>query len=171
MSALARHGEFYYPVRLIQRYSADKDSTQILRWQVVWWRECSFTLPPPDERSYIDEDQIVDSLYNDVKGRRQIKVRKWFSFHILLAMTDTQLLSSENGPGASTCVIHETKIAKKCRIPKRCHSHPTFMPFLNLLPPLSLLSYKTQTVSWQTTHQYSIGSAMKEQTQTQTVEQ
>ncbi|KDR66699.1 hypothetical protein GALMADRAFT_80570 [Galerina marginata CBS 339.88] len=70
--ALARHGEFWYPVRVIHRESNQE-------WRVRWWRACEFTAAGviPDTITTVAEDDIVDSLWNDSMGRRKIRLGKW----------------------------------------------------------------------------------------------
>jgi len=71
--ALARNGEFWYPVRVIQYQTAEKS------WLVRWWRGCSFepkmTDIHPGSISAVPEPDIVDSLWGDRVGRRNIRVR------------------------------------------------------------------------------------------------
>lgn len=75
--ALVQHGEYWYPVRLIQRLQnkgkKDKSKTQ---WRVRWWRGCQFAVPgvKPDSITVVEEEKIVDSLWNDREGRRKIRV-------------------------------------------------------------------------------------------------
>jgi len=78
--ALARNGEFWYPIRLIQYLEADKS------WLVRWWRGCSFepdssgmVTIAPGSTSTVPELDIVDSLWGDRVGRRKIRV----STHII----------------------------------------------------------------------------------------
>jgi hypothetical protein len=70
--ALARYGEFHYPVRLIQ--IEKKSKRHHTQWKVVWWRECHFpqSMPPPG--TLVSQDDIVDELWKDVKGRRAVQV-------------------------------------------------------------------------------------------------
>ena len=73
---LARIGEFWYPVRLIESHADEK-------WLVRWWRGCSFdpdntgtVTVAPGSITAVPEDDIVDSLWGDRGGRRKIRVRK-----------------------------------------------------------------------------------------------
>ncbi|KAF9460088.1 hypothetical protein BDZ94DRAFT_1378544 [Collybia nuda] len=72
-SALACHGEFWYPVRLIHR------GEKGLKWHVRWWRGCDFkeTGILPDEITAVGEKDIIDSLWMDRTGRRKIRLGKW----------------------------------------------------------------------------------------------
>jgi hypothetical protein len=69
--ALVRHGEFWYPVRVIHR---ENDSPG--RWKVRWWRGCDFASPgiTPDTTTIVTMGDIVDSLWRDRSGRRAIRV-------------------------------------------------------------------------------------------------
>lgn len=72
--ALARNGEYWYPVRVIH---LEKDG----QWRVRWWRACNFSTPGiiPDTITTVSEDDVVDSLWNDKTGRRKIKVSEQYS--------------------------------------------------------------------------------------------
>ncbi|KAF5379467.1 hypothetical protein D9615_006598 [Tricholomella constricta] len=71
--ALARQGEFWYPVRLIQPQEGGS------RWQVRWWRGCNFEMNQnvADSFSVVDQRDIVDSLWMDRTERRKIRLGKW----------------------------------------------------------------------------------------------
>ena len=66
--ALARHGDFWYPVRLIQRVDED--------WWVQWWRETYFTSTSvvAGGVSLVESTDIVDSLWLNCASRRTIRV-------------------------------------------------------------------------------------------------
>ncbi|KAJ6457808.1 hypothetical protein C8R47DRAFT_1203316 [Mycena vitilis] len=66
--ALARHGEYWYPVRLIVKRSDG--------WEVQWWRgnQYSEPMPPP---SKISDDNLRDELWANADARRKIKLGKW----------------------------------------------------------------------------------------------
>jgi hypothetical protein len=73
--ALALLGDFWYPVRLIQYQEGDRS------WLVCWWRGCSNepdtsgrATITPGSISAVPEQDIVDSLWGDRVGRRQIRV-------------------------------------------------------------------------------------------------
>jgi len=69
---LAKNGDFWYPIRLIDHKKAEKV------WFVRWWRECRFEAPnavAPGSISAVSESEIVDSLWGDQKERRKIRVR------------------------------------------------------------------------------------------------
>jgi hypothetical protein len=72
--ALARVGEFWYPVRLIQWVKTG--------WRVQWWRENKFMSNEGPEKpglfSVVDSANIVDSLWNDRSNRRTIRVSESF---------------------------------------------------------------------------------------------
>ncbi|KAF8962433.1 hypothetical protein BDZ97DRAFT_1759284 [Flammula alnicola] len=71
--ALARVGEFWYPVRLIQKVNDG--------WRVQWWRENKFVMDDgpqkPGAFSIVNSTDIVDSLWNDRPGRRAIRLGQW----------------------------------------------------------------------------------------------
>ncbi|KAF8956646.1 hypothetical protein BDZ97DRAFT_1925337 [Flammula alnicola] len=71
--ALARVGEFWYPVRLIQKVNDG--------WRVQWWRENKFIMDDgpqtPGAFSVVNSTEIVDSLWNDRPGRRAIRLGQW----------------------------------------------------------------------------------------------
>ena len=66
--ALARVGEFWYPVRLIQKKGD--------LWIVRWWRGCEFIKDgiQPQTVTMILSSEIVDSLWLKRLERRQIRV-------------------------------------------------------------------------------------------------
>ena len=68
--ALARYGDFWYPVRLIQYLKPSK------KWRIRWWRECCFDKEEIESGSMmlIDERDVVDSLWGIAKARRQVRV-------------------------------------------------------------------------------------------------
>lgn len=68
--ALARHGKYWYPVRI---KSCRQLGGKITLYTVKWWRHCSFKLDtqPPLE---VGEGDLVDALYGDHKRRRMIRV-------------------------------------------------------------------------------------------------
>ena len=69
---LARNGDFWYPVRLIDHKEPEKV------WLVRWWRECQFEQPStvlPGSITAVAESDIVDSLWGDRTARRKIRVR------------------------------------------------------------------------------------------------
>ncbi|KAG6904433.1 hypothetical protein DXG01_009991, partial [Tephrocybe rancida] len=72
--ALGRHGDFWYPVRLIQ--ATDKSQTS---WTVRWWRGCLFATPglEPDSITTLEIRDIVDSLWMDRTARRQVRLGMW----------------------------------------------------------------------------------------------
>jgi hypothetical protein len=72
--ALARHGDFWYPVRVIHiEINQFRKTTQ---WKVRWWRGNQFASPgiTPDTTTMVPEGDIVDSLWGDRTGRRSIRV-------------------------------------------------------------------------------------------------
>ncbi|KAJ6601491.1 hypothetical protein B0H10DRAFT_1824052 [Mycena sp. CBHHK59/15] len=70
--ALARWGDYWYPVRLIQK----KDQSS---WVVKWWRLSHFPSsgPSPELWTTIEEKDLQDELWADVAARRQIKLGRW----------------------------------------------------------------------------------------------
>lgn len=84
--ALARHGEFWYPVRLIDHKEDRK------KWQVRWWRGCEFAADGIEADSYTEVEltSLVDSLWSKRTERRKIRVslfqtwaRKWLPHDIV----------------------------------------------------------------------------------------
>ncbi|KAF8351863.1 hypothetical protein F5887DRAFT_861192, partial [Amanita rubescens] len=77
--ALARHGTFWYPVRLIQLVAGVGRQKNILRWKVRWWRGCKFDSRGIKHGSttVVSLDNIVDSLWLDQKRRREIRLGQW----------------------------------------------------------------------------------------------
>jgi hypothetical protein len=73
IGTLAHYGDYWYPVRLIQYVKQSK------KWQIRWWRDCSFNMPVVGIASgslmLIDEIDVVDSLWGNAEARRQIRVR------------------------------------------------------------------------------------------------
>jgi hypothetical protein len=67
--ALARHGKYWYPVRI---KSCRRVGGRAL-FTVKWWRHCFFkhNTQPPGE---VGEEDLVDALYGDRKRRRMIRV-------------------------------------------------------------------------------------------------
>lgn len=67
--ALARHGKYWYPVRLIVQKG---DS-----WVVQWWRENEYKTPGIEcgQTSTVLHENLRDSLWLDRDGRRAIRVR------------------------------------------------------------------------------------------------
>ena len=64
--ALARIGNFWYPIRLIQYKEKEKV------WLVRWWRGCSFEAPESlalvGSITAVSESDIVDSLMGRSNG-------------------------------------------------------------------------------------------------------
>ncbi|KAG6893479.1 hypothetical protein C0992_009816, partial [Termitomyces sp. T32_za158] len=71
--ALARHGDFWYPVHLIQVHKPQQ------LWCVRWWRGCAFENAEivPGSVTEVKFQDIVDSLWQDLSGRRRIRLGKW----------------------------------------------------------------------------------------------
>ena len=74
-AALARHGTFWYPIRLICALPNGA-------WRVQWWRGCNFATPGVEPNTVTDvlKSDVVDSLWMDRMGRRNIRVSvfgKW----------------------------------------------------------------------------------------------
>ncbi|KAF9039799.1 hypothetical protein BJ165DRAFT_1351680 [Panaeolus papilionaceus] len=70
--ALARHGEYFYPVRLIQKVS-------MTRWTVRWWRGNCFVAASVQagEVSVVNEEDLIDSLWLDRARRREVRLGRW----------------------------------------------------------------------------------------------
>ncbi|KAF9470273.1 hypothetical protein BDN70DRAFT_939859, partial [Pholiota conissans] len=70
--ALARHGLFWYPVRLIHT----SDGTT---WRVRWWIGCQFEDAEiqPGSITTVSFSDLVDSLWQDRHGRRKIRLGRW----------------------------------------------------------------------------------------------
>ncbi|KAJ7436921.1 hypothetical protein FB451DRAFT_1061373, partial [Mycena latifolia] len=66
--ALARHGMYWYPVRLILK---EPDG-----WTVKWWRHNHFhqQTPPPDK---VPEPDLRDELWANAPARRRIRLGRW----------------------------------------------------------------------------------------------
>ncbi|PPR01561.1 hypothetical protein CVT24_005856 [Panaeolus cyanescens] len=92
--ALAKHGEFYYPVRLIRKVMDG--------WIVVWWRENQFPCMSIPPGSFVSQLAIVDSLWHDSNGRRQIRLGKWI--HAVQASSAEDLLADPSSIPYSTTV-------------------------------------------------------------------
>ncbi|KAG1770555.1 hypothetical protein EV702DRAFT_977910, partial [Suillus placidus] len=74
--ALARHGKFWYPVRLVQ-FHRETDA-----WQVRWWRGCRFPADRPvDFQSLVQTTDLVDELWQDRAGRHAILFGQWTHAH------------------------------------------------------------------------------------------
>ncbi|KAG1853086.1 hypothetical protein F4604DRAFT_1660333 [Suillus subluteus] len=74
--ALARHGKYWYPVRIKSRQQVGGKAL----FTVKWWRHCSFkpdTQPPVE----VGEEDLVDALYGDCKRRRMIRLGRWIHAH------------------------------------------------------------------------------------------
>ncbi|KAG2335356.1 hypothetical protein BDR05DRAFT_1036091, partial [Suillus weaverae] len=74
--ALARHGKYWYPVRI---KSCRRSGGRAL-FTVKWWRHCSFkpNAQPPGE---VAKEDLVDALYGDHKHRRMIRLGRWTHAH------------------------------------------------------------------------------------------
>ncbi|KAF4620872.1 hypothetical protein D9613_000021 [Agrocybe pediades] len=70
--ALARIGEYWYPVRLIHRLESGE-------WRVRWWRGCKVGVEGlnPGCVATVKEEDLVDSLWMDRTERRKIKLGRW----------------------------------------------------------------------------------------------
>ncbi|KAF9533317.1 hypothetical protein CPB83DRAFT_903260 [Crepidotus variabilis] len=71
--ALARDGDFWYPVRLIQY------DEELNRWTIKWWRGCNFggfgSFPGKVES--IEDFYLVDSLWGERYSRRSTRLGCW----------------------------------------------------------------------------------------------
>ena len=81
---MAWHGDFWYPIQLIQYFSDEGI------WLVCWWRGCFFEAASADVSiaagsiTRVVESDIIDSLWGDRTHRRRIHV----SSTLLLYSTD-----------------------------------------------------------------------------------
>ncbi|KAJ7166933.1 hypothetical protein C8R46DRAFT_899417, partial [Mycena filopes] len=66
--ALARHGIYWYPVRLISKASDG--------WVVSWWRGNQFYLQPPPANTVAETD-LRDELWANAAARRQLRLGRW----------------------------------------------------------------------------------------------
>lgn len=75
-------GDFWYPAHLIKRQS-------IKTWSVKWWKGCKFPTegPSPGIVSEVDEDKIIDSLWNCQKARCKIRVSQVVSQNPSMLLT------------------------------------------------------------------------------------
>ena len=71
IGALARHGQYWYPLRLILH----KKNKWNVRWQ---WGGCQFDelSVEPNSITAVSQQDVVDSLWNDHTSRRKIRVSK-----------------------------------------------------------------------------------------------
>jgi hypothetical protein len=65
--ALAQHGNYWYPVRLLQPLASNS-------WQVSWWRGNHYGDTSPSMSGPVREEDLVDELWGDVEARRKIRV-------------------------------------------------------------------------------------------------
>lgn len=86
--ALARVGEFYYPVRLLLRFPPP-DKKGEAHWQVRWWRHCIFpsSTATPIADALVPESSIVDELWNNRQERRRIRVCSPLSVYCISFLT------------------------------------------------------------------------------------
>ncbi|KAF9033654.1 hypothetical protein BJ165DRAFT_1410375 [Panaeolus papilionaceus] len=66
--ALAKHGDYFYPVRLVQKIGE--------RWTVCWWRGNEYSNAPPPVFS-VPEADLTDALWRNMSARRKIRLGKW----------------------------------------------------------------------------------------------
>ncbi|KAJ7753231.1 hypothetical protein B0H16DRAFT_1835398 [Mycena metata] len=86
--ALARHGTYWYPVRLI---SQEPDG-----WWVHWWRGNHFELQPPPSNK-VPQIDLRDELWADASARRKIRLGKW-SHACETPMEEDELVEYLNAP-------------------------------------------------------------------------
>ncbi|KAJ7698840.1 hypothetical protein B0H16DRAFT_1349348, partial [Mycena metata] len=86
--ALARHGTYWYPVRLI---SQEPDG-----WWVRWWRGNHFELQPPPSNK-VPQIDLRDELWADASARRKIRLGKW-SHACETPMEEDELVEYLNAP-------------------------------------------------------------------------
>ncbi|KAF8886874.1 hypothetical protein CPB84DRAFT_1535529 [Gymnopilus junonius] len=73
--ALSRVGEYWYPIRLIER--TGPTTAKAYQWRVEWWREIIFPADislVPGNISLVNETEIIDSLWLKQKERRGIRL-------------------------------------------------------------------------------------------------
>ncbi|KAJ7283955.1 hypothetical protein C8J57DRAFT_749943 [Mycena rebaudengoi] len=75
--ALARHGKYWYPVRLLARSSFSAG------WRVQWWHGCEFSKSslPPTADALVSESCLVDALWKNQGERRKIRLGKFKHAH------------------------------------------------------------------------------------------
>ncbi|KAF8903683.1 hypothetical protein CPB84DRAFT_1746080 [Gymnopilus junonius] len=76
--ALSRVGEYWYPIRLIER--TGPTTAKAYQWRVEWWREIIFPADislVPGNISLVNETEIIDSLWLKQKERRGIRLGRW----------------------------------------------------------------------------------------------
>ena len=82
--ALVRHGDFYYPARLLQLEQPDSRLSGVAArmWRVQYWRMCIWPpeTGPPDPSVPVPESRIVDELWQEKHERRKIRVGDQYSF-------------------------------------------------------------------------------------------
>ncbi|KAJ7366156.1 hypothetical protein DFH08DRAFT_678760 [Mycena albidolilacea] len=66
--SLARHGNYWYPVRLVMKAKSG--------WTVAWWCGNEYDDPSPPPTLVLDSD-LRDELWADTQKRRQIRLGKW----------------------------------------------------------------------------------------------
>ncbi|KAF5313015.1 hypothetical protein D9619_002316 [Psilocybe cf. subviscida] len=77
MGALAQSGEFWYPVRLIDRV-CDKEKG-VTEWRIKWWKGCQSSSGDvvAGVSIMVNEKRVIDSLYGKREERRKIRLGKW----------------------------------------------------------------------------------------------
>ena len=113
-----RRGDFWYPVRVVQRESSD-------RWRVRWWRGCKF-IPGQEgveagELFTAELPEIVDSLWLLQTERRKIRVSFFKLLQCTWLLNKIFHCSSENGfthikfglPRTSSLTHHRFLIQKR----------------------------------------------------------
>jgi len=66
---------FWYPVRLIEHLSSGS-------WRVRWWRGNQYesqSLLGMESTTLVEENKIIDSLWSNIKGRRDTRVSTLYS--------------------------------------------------------------------------------------------
>ncbi|KAJ7109223.1 hypothetical protein C8R44DRAFT_986254 [Mycena epipterygia] len=84
LGALAKHGKYYYPVRLLKKADRKKG------WKVQFWRGCQFKSgdPGPNSADLVLESDLVDSLFGDQHSRRKIRLGKYTHAHEIAVEED-----------------------------------------------------------------------------------
>uniref|UniRef100_A0A8H7XLT6 Uncharacterized protein n=1 Tax=Psilocybe cubensis TaxID=181762 RepID=A0A8H7XLT6_PSICU len=134
---LAKHGLFWYPARLIHL----KNNEGL--FGVRWWRGCQFQDPgvKPDTVSFVGQLDIVDSLWGDRYGRRQIQLGKWEQAWQI--PTDDDILSDPSSTPYSSEVDEALTPAKKILYDLLCDPEKVDS---NLVPAKAWLESKNKDI-------------------------
>jgi len=108
---LVQDGAFWYPVRLIERLSSGL-------WRVRWWRGNQYeseSLLGMESTTLAEENKIIDSLWSNVRGRRETRVSVYILYARRQLTSDIFKLGkwvhSFNIPSAEDILADPTSIA------------------------------------------------------------